>query len=90
MAQAVLNKKVRFIPCRTICKIRKDEMFWETEKQKRWLFDDLIQKHPGDSMAHLDKPVMNEYEPYFDGSKPASVQLHEYNDPVNTGGTTAY
>ena len=34
MAQDVLNKKSRVIPCHTIRKLRKDEIFSETEKRK--------------------------------------------------------
>ena len=38
MAQAVLNAKSSFIPFRTIRKLRKDEIFSETEKLKHRLF----------------------------------------------------
>ena len=35
MAKYVLNAKVRVVPCRTICKLRKNEILSENEKQKR-------------------------------------------------------
>ena len=44
MEEAVMNEKVRLIPCCTISKLRKDEIFSETEKRKHRLFEDLIQK----------------------------------------------
>ena len=40
MAQAMLNEKSRVIPRRTIHKLRKDEIFSETEKQEFRLFED--------------------------------------------------
>ena len=90
MSLSVLNEKARIVPRRTIRKIRKDEIFCETEKQKRRLFEYLIQKRLGDSMAHLEKPILTEYEPYSDDSDPASVLLPEDNDPVETYGTTYF
>ena len=89
MSQAVLNEK-KVIPRRTIRKLRKDEILCETEKRKRRLFDNLIQQRLGDSMAQTEKPVPNEYEPYYDDSETAYVQLPEDNDLVKTDGTTAY
>ena len=41
-------------------------------------------------MAHPEKPIPTEYDPYSDVSEPASVQLPEYNDPFKTDGTTSY
>ena len=89
MSQAVLNEK-KVIPRRTIRKLRKDEILCETEKRKRRLFDNLIQQRLGDSMAQTEKPVPTEYEPYYDDSETAYVQLPEDNDLVKTDGTTAY
>ena len=40
MEEAVMNEKVRLIPCCTISKLRKDEIFSETEKQEFRLFED--------------------------------------------------
>ena len=90
MAQAVLNSKSMVIPRRTIRKLRKDEIFCESENRKRRLFEDLIQKRLGDSMSQPDKPVLTKYETYFDDSQTASVPLPEDTDPVKTDGTTAY
>ena len=41
-------------------------------------------------MAHPEKSIPTQYEPYSDDSEPASVQLPEDNDPFYTDGTTAY
>ena len=41
-------------------------------------------------MAHPEKPIPTEYDPYSDVSEPASVQLPEDNDPDETDGTTAF
>ena len=41
-------------------------------------------------MAHPEKPIPADYDPYSDVSEPASVQLPEDNDPVETDGTTAF
>ena len=41
-------------------------------------------------MAHPEKPIPNEYDPYSDGSDPASVQLPEDNNLVETDDTTAF
>ena len=41
-------------------------------------------------MAQPEKPILTEYEPYFDDSQPYSVQLPEDNDPVDTDVTTAF
>ena len=90
MEQAVLNAKERVITRCTIRKIRKYEILCETEKLKRIIFEDLIKKNSGDSMAQPKKPVPTEYEPYSDDSEPASVQLPEDTDPVKTDGTTSY
>ena len=90
MAQAMMNEKARVVPRHNIRKLCKDEIFSETEKQKRRLFEYLIQKRLGDSMAHLEKPILTEYEPYSDDSDPASVLLPEDNDPVETDGTTYF
>ena len=90
MAQSVMNSKARFVPRCTIRKLRKDEIFSETEKQKRSLFNDLVQKRLGDSMAQPEKHILAEYDWYYNDSEPASVQLPEYNYPVDTDGTTSY
>ena len=89
MAQAVMNAKARVIPCRTICKLCKDEIFSETEK-KTYIFEDLIQKRLGDSMVQPEKPVPTEYEPHSDYSDPDFVQLPGDNNPVKTDGTTDF
>ena len=90
MAQAVLNAKARVIPRRTIRKLCKDEIFSEIEKQKRRIFQDLIQKSLGESLAQPEKHILNEYEPYSDDSEPASFQLPEDNYPVDNDGTTDF
>ena len=90
MAQYVLNAKARVITRRTICKLSNDEIFCETKKKKLRLFEDLIQKRLGDSMAQPEKPVPTEYEPYSDGIEPAFVQIPEDNDLVKADGTTDY
>ena len=41
-------------------------------------------------MAQPENHIPTEYEPYSDHSEPASVQLPEDNDPVDTDGTTAF
>ena len=90
MAQAVLNAKTRVVPCRTIRKLCKDEIFSESEKRKRRIFEDLFQKRLGDSMAHPEKPILNKYYPYFDDSDPDSDQLPEEIYLVDSDGTTAF
>ena len=72
MAQSVLNAKASVIPRPTIRKLRKDEIFSDTKKQKCRLFEDLIQKRLGDSMAQPEKHIPTEYEPYYDDSEPFS------------------
>ena len=41
-------------------------------------------------MAQPEKPILTEYEPYYDDSEPASVQLPDDNDTVDTYGTSAF
>ena len=41
-------------------------------------------------MAHPEKPIPTEYDPYSDDIEPSSVKLPEDNYPVDTDGTTAY
>ena len=90
MEQAVINSKSRVVPCHKIRKLRKDEIFCETEKRKRRIFEDLFQKRLGDSMAHPEKPILNKYYPYFDDSDPDSDQLPEEIYLVDIDGTTAF
>ena len=90
MAQAIMNAKARVISCRNIRKLRKYEILYETEKRKRRLFEDLIQKRFGDSMDQPEKPIPTEYDQYSDDNESSSVDLPEANYPVNTDGTTCY
>ena len=90
MAQSMMNEKARVIPLRTIRKLPKDEIFSETKKRRCIIFEDLIQKRLGDSMAQPEKHITTEYEPYSGDIEPASVQLPEDNYLVDTDGTNAY
>jgi len=86
MAQAVLNSKGKIIPRRTIRKLLKAEIHSESEKRKRYNFDDLILQKLGYSMYMPEKPVAPNHVPYSDNDKPASIQLPNDNDPLDDDG----
>ena len=90
MAQAILTSQGTVIPRRTIRKLNKAELHDETEKRKRQLFDDLIRSKLGDSMSLPTDPIDTTYTPYGDDTEPASVQLPEDNDPIDTNGTAIF
>ena len=90
MAQAVLAATGRVVPRRTLRKLTKAELFSETEKRKRKIFDDIILKKLGDSVCKPEKPIAGAFVPYENEVDPAPVQLPDDNDPIDKDGTSVF
>ena len=90
MAQAVLAATGRVVPRRTLRKLTKAELFSETEKRKRKIFDDIILKKLGDSVCKPEKPIADAFVPYENEVDPAPVQLPDDNDPIDKDGTSVF
>ena len=57
MSQAILTRKGTVVIYLSRRKTRKSELVCESEKKKRNLFYDVIEKKLGRSMSYLEKPI---------------------------------
>jgi len=92
MAQAILTSKGTIVPRRTIRSLRTEELYSETEKAKRKLFDSLIQSKLGSSMSFPNKPLPDTFIAYEDDSisNESSTPPLVDEDPVLLNGQAAF
>lgn len=91
MAQAVLTSKGTIIPRRSLRKLLVSELHAESEKRERQLYDDIVRKKLGDSIALPKKPLSTEYIPYSDDVEPNHpLHLPSDDDPVDSDRTSVF
>ena len=64
MDQAILTSKVTVITLQTMRKLRSSKVSCESQKRKRNLFDDNIEKKLGSSIYYPEKPNPENYIRY--------------------------
>ena len=90
MAQSVLTSKGTVITRRTMRRLKTAELHSESEKKKRAVFDALIDKKLGNSMAFPSKPDPKSFIPYSDDSDGEPELLPEDNDPLDKDGSAMF
>ena len=90
MHQSILASSSYAITRRAVRSLRNSELRSETEKRKRRIFDDIILKKLGDSVAKPTNSNAREHVPYSDGVDADSVKLPEDNEPVIPDGTADF
>ena len=74
----------------TFRSIRTLEIHSKTQKRKQRIFDDVILKKLGDSVAKPTESYSREYVTYSDSVDIDFVKIPEENGPVTPGGDTAF
>ena len=82
MSQSIVTSKGHVITRRTVPLLRTSELHSETEKRKRRIFDDIMQKNFGNQISKPMIPRAPEHASYPDCIDPHSDQLLDDNDHV--------
>ena len=90
MSQSIVASSGCVITHRTFRSLRISELHSETEKRKLMIFDDIILKKLGDSVAKPTNSNARECVPYSYGVELDSIKLPEDNDPVMPDGTASF
>lgn len=92
MAQWILKPNGKVVPRRTVRPLEPDEWNSETEKRKRKIFDELIEKRwgtcwkaPDDSAYDSEDSPDQEFETYEDDDETAR-EMPEIDDPIDVNG----
>ena len=90
MSQSIVASSGHAIIHRTVRSLLTSELHSETEKRKRIVFDDVILKKLGDSVAKSTKTDARENFLYCNVVDPGSIKLPEGNDYFMPDGTTTF
>ena len=84
IARVILKIKGTVVTRPTMRKLRKSELVCESEKIKRNLFDDIIEKKIRRSVSYPDNPIPERYIPHKDNSEEAPPSSPDDADPVDS------
>ena len=90
MAQAILTSKGTVVTRRTLCKLLKSDIVCDSDKRKRNLFDDIIEKNSGAICIIHRTPSLKTLFPYEDDSEEAPSLFQYDANPVESDCTAAF